>query len=132
MRVTVCSTFPFLSIIRNVSSFLSAEMMEKPGSGLQNTVPSRGFHFAGEGAGGVDDVINIASRLADMLEVVDMSADVHIYFMLAEYRVEAGLHIQAFAVVLRSFGVDGVVSGNDDPVFFCGGQYGVYPGKLLL
>jgi len=92
----------------------------------------RGFHFAGEGAGGVDDVINIASRRADVLEVVDMSADVHIYFMLAEYRVEAGLHIQAFAVVLRGFGVDGVVSGNDDPVFFCGGQYGVYPGKLLL
>ena len=43
LRVTVCSTFPFLSIMRSSSVFLLADTMEKPGSGLQNTVPSMGF-----------------------------------------------------------------------------------------
>ncbi len=43
LRVTVCSTFPFLSIMRSSSVFLPADTMEKPGSGLQNTVPSMGF-----------------------------------------------------------------------------------------
>ena len=32
----------FLSIIRRLSSFLSIEQTEKPGSGLQNFVPSMG------------------------------------------------------------------------------------------
>ena len=43
LRVTVCNTFPFLSIMRSSSVFLLADTMEKPGSGLQNTVPSMGF-----------------------------------------------------------------------------------------
>ena len=63
---------------------------------------------------------------------MNVPADIHVYFVLTEYRIESLLHIQAFAVVLRSFSVDGVVSGYDNPVFFCGGQYGVYPGELFL
>lgn len=43
VRVTVCNTLPCLSIIRNSSTCLSADTIEKPGSPLQNTVPSTGF-----------------------------------------------------------------------------------------
>ena len=48
LRVTVYNTFPFLSIMRSSSVFLLADTMEKPGSGLQNTVPFDGLHLAGE------------------------------------------------------------------------------------
>lgn len=54
---------------------------------------------------------------------MNVPADIHVYFVLTEYRIESLLHIQAFAVVLRSFGVDGVVSGYDNPVFFGIGQH---------
>ena len=67
-----------------------------------------------------------------MLEVVDMSADVHVYLVLAEYRIETFLHIQTFAVIFRSFCIDGMVSGYDDPVFFGTGQYRVDPRELFL
>ena len=43
LRVTVCIMSPFLLIIYRRRVFLSAEIMEKPVSGLQNTVPSTGF-----------------------------------------------------------------------------------------
>ena len=43
LRVTVCSTLPCLSIMRSSSVFLSADTMEKPGSGLQKTVLSIGL-----------------------------------------------------------------------------------------
>lgn len=42
VRVTVCNIFPFLSIMRSTNAFLSADTIENPGSGLQNTVPSIG------------------------------------------------------------------------------------------
>ena len=58
-----------------------------------------------------------------MLEVMNVPADIHVYFVLTEYRIESLLHIHAFAVVLRSLGVDGVVSGYDNPVFFGIGQH---------
>ena len=40
LRFTVCNTRPVLSIMRSSSVRGVAEMMEKPGSGLQYTVPS--------------------------------------------------------------------------------------------
>lgn len=42
-RVTVCNTLPVLSIMRSSSVLGVAEMMENPGSGLQNWVPSMDF-----------------------------------------------------------------------------------------
>jgi len=51
--------------------------------------------------------------------------------VLAQNGIEVCLHIRAFALVLRGFGIDGMVSGNDNPVFLGGAQYGVHPGKLL-
>ena len=39
----VCIIFPLLSIIRSFSDFFVAVMMEKPGSGLANTVPLMAF-----------------------------------------------------------------------------------------
>ena len=41
--VTVCSTFPVLSIIYIFNDFFVADITEKPGSDEQNTVPSTGF-----------------------------------------------------------------------------------------
>ena len=41
----VCRTLPFLSTILRVKLFLFAERMEKPGSGLQKTVPSMALTF---------------------------------------------------------------------------------------
>ena len=43
-----------------------------------------GFYLACERGGGVDYIVNVASRYTDMLEVVDMTADVHIYVVLAQ------------------------------------------------
>ena len=43
LRFTVCNTRPVLSIMRSSSVRGVAEMMEKPGSGLQYTVPSVGL-----------------------------------------------------------------------------------------
>ena len=67
-----------------------------------------------------------------MLEVMDMSADIHVYVVPAEYRVEPRLHIPAFASVFRCFGINGVVSGHDYPVFFSGGQDRIDPCELLF
>lgn len=42
--------------------------------------------------------------------------------------------ISARSLSSFGFGIDGMVSGNDNPVLFgvSAGQYGIYPGKLLL
>ncbi len=88
--------FLFLSIIRRLSSFLSIEQNgENPVSGLQNFCTFDGFYLACEGGGGVDHIVNVASRYTDMLEVVDMTADVHIYVVLAQDAVYAFSAYQA-------------------------------------
>ena len=60
---------------------------------------------------------------AYVLEVVDVPADVHIHLVLAQDGIETCLHIRTFALVLRGFGIDGMVSGNDNPVLFGGSQH---------
>ena len=94
--------------------------------------PFDGLHLAGERTGRIGDIVDVAACHAYVLEVVDVPADVHIHLVLAQDGIETCLHIRAFALVLRGFGIDGMVSGNDNPVLFGGSQYGIYPGKLLL
>ena len=65
-----------------------------------------------------------------MLEVVDVSADVHVHLVTAQDGVHALLHVQAFDVVLRRLGVDGMVAYDDDPVFLGGCQHAVQPLQL--
>lgn len=113
--------------MRSSSVFLLADTMEKPGSGLQNTVRFDGLHLAGERTGRIGDIVDVAACHAYVLEVVDVPADVHIHLVLAQDGIETCLHIRAFALVLRGFGIDGMVSGNDNPVLFGGSQYGIYP-----
>lgn len=102
LRVTVCNTFPFLSIMRSSGVFLLADTMEKPGSGLQNTVRFDGLHLAGERTGRIGDIVDVAACHAYVLEVVDVPADVHIHLVLAQDGIETCLHIRTFALV---FGV---------------------------
>ena len=94
--------------------------------------PFDGLHLAGERTGRIGDIVDVAACHAYVLEVVDVPADVHIHLVLAQDGIETCLHIRTFALVLRGFGIDGMVSGNDNPVLFGGSQYGIYPGKLLL
>ena len=86
-----------------------------------------GFYLACEGGGGVDHIVNIASRYTDMLEVVDMTADVHIYVVLAQNAVYAFLHVKPLAFFFRSVGIDGVVTSHDDPVFLGACQHRFQP-----
>lgn len=57
-----------------------------------------GVDFATERGGGVDYIVYPAVRHADVLEVVDVSAEVHVYVVATEHRVEAFLQVEAFAV----------------------------------
>lgn len=61
---------------------------------------------------------------------MDVSAEVHIHVVLAQYRVKARLHIAALAVVFGRLGVDGVVADDYYPVLAGGGKYRVYPSQL--
>ena len=86
-----------------------------------------GFYLACERGGGVDYIVNVASRYTDMLEVVDMTADVHIYVVLAQDAVYAFLHIKPLAFLFRGVGIDGVMAGYDDPVLLGTCQYRFQP-----
>ena len=67
-----------------------------------------------------------------MLEVVDMSADIHIYFIFAQERVYTFLHVHPFAFFFRGVCVDRMVSGYDNPVFFGISQHRIQPCQLFV
>ena len=61
-----------------------------------------------------------------------MSANVHVYFMFLKNRIKTRLHINAFAIRLRSLRINGMMSGYDHPVLTGNSQYRVYPCQLFL
>ena len=91
-----------------------------------------GLHVAAQRTGGVDHVVDITAVLADVLECVQMSADVHIHIVMFEkHGVHALLHIGTLTLVLVGIGVDRMVAHYDDPVLIGLGQGLVQPCQLL-
>lgn len=68
-------------------------------------------------SGRIGDIVDVAACHAYVLEVVDVPADVHIHLVLAQDGIETCLHIRAFALVLRGFGIDGMVSAETSDCF---------------
>lgn len=52
----------------------------------------------------------------EMLEVVDMSADIHVHMMAAQDGVYPSLHISSLHRILGRIGVDGMMSHYHHPV----------------
>ena len=68
-----------------------------------------------------------------MLEVMDMSAQIHIYIvMLAQNTVYPFFHIQAFRIILVCIRINRMVTHNQHPVFFGRCQYRIQPCQLLV
>ena len=51
-----------------------------------------------------------------MLEIVDVSADIHVYLVFTQYRLHFALQIFTFAALLGCLGINGMVTGHDGPV----------------
>ena len=68
---------------------------------------------------GVYDIVNLAVALADVLEVVNMSAEVDIDLVLisAKDAIYALLHICSLLAALARIGIYRVVTDNDNPIF---------------
>jgi len=58
----------------------------------------------------------------DLLEVMNVPADIHVYFVLTEYRIESLLHIQAFAVVW----IDSVLANAKEDWIIVAGHHPIY------
>lgn len=100
----------------------------EPGCGTAEHCAFDGAYRAAERPGSVDHIVDAASFRADMLEIVDMPAEVHVHVAVsAQDGVHVLLHVKAFAVAFARFGVDGVVSYHQHPVFLCRRQHGVHP-----
>ena len=90
------------------------------------------LHVAAQRTGGVDHVVDVTAFLADVLEGVQMSADVHIHVVMFEkHGVHPVLHIGTLTLVLVGIGIDGMVPYYDDPVLIGLGQGFVQPCQLL-
>ena len=69
-----------------------------------------GLHVAAQGTGGVDHVVDVTAVLADVLEGVQVTADIHVHVvMLEKHGVHAVLHVGALNLVLVSESVYGMV-----------------------
>ena len=68
----------------------------------------------------------------DMLEVMDMPADIHIYVMPAENRVNALLHILALTFTLCGVRIDRMMPYHNHPIFFRTAQLLFQPRQLLF
>ena len=92
-----------------------------------------GRHFAGERGRRVDHVVDVVGLLADVLEIVDVSAgiDGHI-LVFVENRHHLLLHVVTLLFRLGGLGVDGVVAHHDDPVFVGVAQCFVQPLQLFV
>ena len=90
------------------------------------------LHFAAERTGRVRDVVDVAARHVDVLEVVDVSVDVHIHPVTAQDGVYTLLQIESLNLVFVRIGIDGMVSDHNDPVFLRCSQGCVEPLQLSV
>lgn len=88
--------------------------------------------FAAAGARGVDDIIGLRAGTPDVLEVVDVAADIHVYLVAAQYSVDPFLHVGALGLRFVRVGVDGMVAHHDSPVLGGVGECPVEPLQLCL
>ncbi len=68
-----------------------------------------------------------------MLEVVDMSTDIHGDIIMAlQDSVKSCLHVTTLGSILARIGIDRMMAHHDDPILLGCGKYGVKPSQLLL
>ena len=92
-----------------------------------------GLHVPAKRTGSVDHIVDIAAVLADMLESMQVAADIHIHIVMPEQDgVHALLHVGALALVFVGVGIDRMVAHHDHPILIRLRQGFVQPCKLLV
>ena len=105
------------------------------GEAGSRTAEDRAFDrgdLAAERTGRIDHVVDVAARHAEVLEIVDMAADVHVHAVFAQDRIQTLLQVEPLLLVLAGFGVDGVVADDDLPGFIGLLQRRVDPAQLFV
>ena len=92
--------------------------------------PFDGLHFPGQRTGGVDDVIHRAAGRLDVLEVVDMPAEVHVYLIFIEQRLDVAAHVGFSGAILNPFTI-GIAQGLSGLPLFSGFGYRIFCWALL-
>ena len=121
------------TVIEEEGQFVVVEREESETSFRTTELCALGLiHFACQRAGTVDKIFNLAVGPFDVLEIMDVSAQVHIDTILLEQRFDTILHILALGIRFACIGKDRMMTYNQLPFSFGRSQRFLQPLELIV